>query len=135
MRPSWDEYFLEVAKAVSLRGDCRRSRVGAVLVDDRSKRILSTGYNGVNPGDVGCLSGGCPRGLLSFDEVPAYSPYDNCHAKHAEANCVEWWRDNSYYIDTKVTIYITRMPCHECIELLGVYHIDRAVYPDGVMFL
>jgi len=43
-RPSWDEYFLEMASLVAKRSTCLRRRVGAVIV--REKRILATGYNG-----------------------------------------------------------------------------------------
>lgn len=43
-RPSWDEYFLEVAHLVAKRATCLRRSVGAVLV--QNKRILATGYNG-----------------------------------------------------------------------------------------
>lgn len=134
-RPDWDEYFLGVAFAVSARGDCRRSRVGAVLVDDRSKRILSTGYNGVEPGAVGCIHGGCPRGLRTFDEVPAYSSYENCVSKHAEHNCLDFWRDYSNYQDAKVTMYITRAPCHDCQELMRVDYVGKAVWPNGYLDL
>lgn len=44
MRPSWDEYFMEIAHLVKTRSTCTRRQVGSVIVKD--KRILSTGYNG-----------------------------------------------------------------------------------------
>jgi deoxycytidylate deaminase len=43
-RPTWDEYFLDIAFVVSNRSTCDRAHVGALLVRDR--RILATGYNG-----------------------------------------------------------------------------------------
>ncbi|MEK7459666.1 MAG: hypothetical protein AAB636_01210, partial [Patescibacteria group bacterium] len=54
-RPSWDEYFIELANLVGTRGTCDRGRSGAVIVKD--KRILTTGYVG------------SPIGLLHCDEV------------------------------------------------------------------
>ncbi|MBN1892838.1 hypothetical protein JW906_00005, partial [bacterium] len=44
-RPSWDSYFMEIARLVATRSTCLRRQVGAVFV--RDKRILATGYNGV----------------------------------------------------------------------------------------
>lgn len=62
-RPSWEVYFLGIADAVAVRADCTRRRVGAVVVDQTTKHIISTGYNGAAPGEPGCLSdGACPRG-------------------------------------------------------------------------
>ena len=43
-RPTWDEYFLQLARQAATRSTCLRRQVGAVLV--RDKRILATGYNG-----------------------------------------------------------------------------------------
>ena len=43
-RPSWDEYFLQLARQAATRSTCLRRQVGAVLV--RDKRLLATGYNG-----------------------------------------------------------------------------------------
>lgn len=65
-RPSWDDYFVTIARAVAARSDCRRRQVGAVLVDE-SHRIVGTGYTGAPSGHPGCLEGACPRGLLSYD--------------------------------------------------------------------
>lgn len=62
-RLNWVDYFLSIADAVAVRADCTRRSVGAVVVDARTKHIISTGYNGAPPGQPGCLSdGACPRG-------------------------------------------------------------------------
>jgi len=42
MRPTVDEYFMEIASVVAKRSTCLRNQVGAVIV--RDKRILATGY-------------------------------------------------------------------------------------------
>lgn len=43
LRPGWDTYFMQLASLASLRSNCMKRRVGAILV--RNKRILSTGYD------------------------------------------------------------------------------------------
>lgn len=129
-RPSWDTYFIRVAQAVALRGDCRRSQVGAVLVEDRTHRILSTGYNGVEPNVPGCLSGACPRGLLSYGEQPPGGNYDNCIGIHAEDNCISWWIDWFNYEDSQVSMFITREPCDGCLSLMREYRVRRVVWGE-----
>ncbi len=58
-RPSWDQYFMEVAKVVKSRSTCLSSAKGAVLVLGR--QIISTGYNGTPAGTKHCDEGGCAR--------------------------------------------------------------------------
>ena len=60
-RISFDAWALGLAEAVSLRGDCTRRQVGAVLLD-RDHRVIGAGYNGTWPGGPSCLKGECPRG-------------------------------------------------------------------------
>ena len=90
-RPSWDAYFLDIARVVATRADCTRRQAGAVIVVEN--RIISTGYNGAPAGDPGCLSAGaCPRGQLTYEELKAHSSYDEglgyCVATHAEVNAL-----------------------------------------------
>ena len=59
LRPSWDTYFMLLAHLASLRSNCMKRRVGAVLV--RDKRVVSTGYNGTPRGVTNCGEGGCAR--------------------------------------------------------------------------
>lgn len=129
-RLSWDRYFLELAKTASLRADCTRSRVGAVLIDS-SHRVLSIGYNGAPSGAPGCLtSNACPRGRLSYEELPSNNDYSSCIAIHAEVNAVLFAnpedREGS-------TLYITRRPCTDCHELILQEGILWIVWetPDG----
>lgn len=59
LRPTWETYFLSLCTLASLRSNCMKRRVGAVLV--RNNRVLSTGYNGTPRGLANCNEGGCPR--------------------------------------------------------------------------
>lgn len=59
LRPAWDVYFMLLAVLASLRSNCMKRRVGAVLV--RERRVVSTGYNGTPRGITNCGEGGCSR--------------------------------------------------------------------------
>ncbi|WP_280350440.1 deoxycytidylate deaminase [Nocardia abscessus] len=119
-RPSWDQYFMAIAYAASLRSDCERDKVGAVIVKDR--RVRATGYNGAPAGRPGCSS--CPRRTSSC--VPG-SNYDNCVAIHAEANAL-------IYCDRQdligATLYVTREPCYACAKLIAAAGIVNVFYPE-----
>lgn len=127
-RPSWDAYYLGIAKAVSARGDCRRAKHGAVLV--KGHRIAATGYNGTPPGNEGsCLAGDCPRALLSYEQLSEGSSYDTgagaCISTHAELNCLlrASWEDMQ-----EATLYITGKPCGGCQKVIDSSGVTRIVW-------
>ena len=62
-RPSWDEYFMKIAKDVATRSTCNLRHVGAAIVVDR--RIVATGYNGAPHGMPHCTEAGCKLVTLS----------------------------------------------------------------------
>lgn len=112
-RLSWTDYYLGIAKAVAVRGDCRRAQHGAVIVKD--DKIISTGYNGTAPGGMSCLETGlCPRNLDSTAQH-SRGDYDLCWSTHAEANAIirAAWNDME-----NATIYITGEPCPGCAKLI-----------------
>lgn len=128
-RPSWDEWGLELARTVSLRADCTRRRVGAVLLDPRH-RIVGAGYNGSAPGMRGCLTdGACPRGR---SDVEPGSSYDTgagtCIALHAEQNVVlrASWEDM-----VGSTLYVTDEPCEGCRRMISGTPIERVIWKGG----
>lgn len=127
-RPSWDEYFLGIAKAVSSRGDCRRSQVGAIITNWEN-RVISSGYNGVLPGLEGCIEGACPRGLQPYSLVAPYSPYTDCIATHAEMNAIEYLDSGEgLTFPSGLTLYCTREPCTNCYLAIEYFGITRVVY-------
>lgn len=124
-RPTVDEWALGIADAVSVLGDCTRSQVGAVLLD-RRKRICGSGHNGSAPGEPGCLEDGwCPRGRLSYDQIPAGSDYGNCIAIHAEENLLIHARREDL---EGGTVYVTRAPCYRCLPRLKAAGVFRVVW-------
>jgi len=127
-RPSWDEYFLEVAGLVSKRSTCLRRSVGAVLV--KEKKILATGYNGAPSGIRHCIDIGCIREKL---KIPSGQRHELCQGLHAEQNVL--LQAALYGISTrKSTLYITNQPCAICAKMLINAGIKEIVisggYPD-----
>ena len=134
-RPSWDEYFLEVACLVSKRSTCLRRRVGAVLVKDR--KILATGYNGAPSGIKHCIDTGCVREKL---KIPSGQRHELCRGLHAEQNVL--LQAALYGISTAGSaLYVTNQPCVICAKMLinaGIRElVVSGAYPDilAVKFL
>ncbi len=121
-RPSWDEYFMKIAKVVGERGTCDRGRAGAVIVKD--KRIIATGYVGA------------PMGLPHCDEVghllcdtinPDGKISKHCiRTAHAEQNAIV--QAALYGISTKgATLYVSFEPCFTCAKMIINAGIKRVV--------
>lgn len=83
LRPQWDDYFMLLTELASLRSNCMKRRVGAVLVVNR--RVVSTGYNGTPRGMKNCTEGGCPR---CNGGIVGGSSLDTCLCLHAEENAL-----------------------------------------------
>lgn len=127
-RPSWDEYFTEMAKLVAKRSTCLRRKVGAVLVKD--KRILATGYNGAPSGLAHCIDIGCLREKLN---IPSGERHELCRALHAEQNAI--LQAAQYGISVKgATLYNTNQPCAICAKMIinaGIKEVNIIEgYPD-----
>ena len=124
-RPSWDEYFLEMASLVAKRSTCLRRSVGAVLV--RDKRILATGYNGAPSGLPHCLEIGCLRQQLN---IPSGQRHELCRALHAEQNALI--QASLHGISVKDSIlYSTTQPCVICAKMLINAGIKEIVITEG----
>ncbi|HET6516467.1 MAG TPA: dCMP deaminase family protein [Thermodesulfovibrionales bacterium] len=130
-RPSWDEYFIEIAKVVSSRSTCLRRRYGAVIVKDHV--IVSTGYNGAPRGSVNCVDRDtCKRRELN---VPAGERYELCEAVHAEQNAIingspERMKDAVIYIAgfEEDQTAAEGKPCLLCKRMIRNAQIQQVVY-------
>ena len=111
-RPSYDEYFMEMAYVVSKRSTCVRRKVGAILVKD--KHILSTGYNGAPKGHKHCSIEGC---LREKKNVPSGERHEICRGLHAEQNVIIQAGLHGVSLEGS-TIYCTHTPCVLCAKML-----------------
>ncbi|MCD4732807.1 cytidine/deoxycytidylate deaminase family protein [bacterium] len=125
-RPSWDQYFLKIARLVATRATCLRRAVGAVLVRDR--HLLATGYNGAPTGLKHCEElGGCLREQLG---IPSGTRHEICRGTHAEQNAIAQAARFGLSTDG-ATIYVTNHPCSICTKILINAGIQRIVYAEG----
>lgn len=131
-RPGWEDYFLGIATAVSKRGDCCRVEVGSILVDNTTKDILASGYNGSEPGGPSCRAGECPRCLSNTPShlyAGADVDYSCCIETHSESNCaIRATRNLRLPQFRNTTMYITREPCFPCMNSMRVLEIPRVVH-------
>ena len=125
VRPSWDEYFIELAYFVARRSTCLRRQVGAVIVKD--KHILATGYNGAPKGIAHCLDTGCLRDKLG---IPSGTRHEICMASHAEQNAIIQAAYHGIAIKDAV-IYCTTHPCSICAKMIINAGIKKIYYVEG----
>ena len=125
-RPSWDEYFMEMAELTAKRSTCMRRHVGAVIVKDR--HAIATGYNGAPSGIMHCEErGGCIRQQLN---VPSGQRHELCMALHAEQNAIIQAAVMGNSVEGG-TIYITHQPCAICAKMILNAGIKRIVIKEG----
>ena len=122
VRPSWDEYFMEIADTVAKRATCDRGRSGCVIA--RDKQILVTGYVG------------SPRGLPHCDDVGHLmrkvinedgSISQHCvRTVHAEQNAICQAARLGIALEG-ATLYCRMTPCRTCAMLIINCGIVRVV--------
>jgi dCMP deaminase len=119
IRPSPELLFSQIAQLVATRGSCRRRRVGAVLVRDHDRRILSTGYNGAPRGMPDCLQVGC--------DIREINGKKSCvRTLHAESNALDLVEPST----EDRTLYITVTPCRDCALRIIQHGIKRVIYAE-----
>ncbi|WP_267383614.1 deoxycytidylate deaminase [Cyanobacterium sp. uoEpiScrs1] len=121
-RPTWDEYFLMMAKLAATRSTCLAFPVGAVIVKDR--QVLATGYNGSPSGSVHCTAQGFCYTELSSCNVSSDLP---SRAVHAEANAIAQAARHGITTNDSV-VYVTLEPCISCLKLLISAGIKEVFY-------
>jgi dCMP deaminase len=122
IRPSWDEYFLNLVAMVGSRGTCDRGRSGCVIV--KEKRILSTGYVGSPIGTKHCDEIGHEmHTVIHQDEKQTR----HCiRTSHAELNAIANAARFGVALDGS-TLYCHMTPCYTCAKAIINAGIKRVV--------
>jgi dCMP deaminase len=124
-RPSWEEYFMDIARLVARRSTCLRRQVGAVLVKDRN--ILATGYNGTPSGLRHCSEVGCVR---QMQNVPSGQRHELCRGLHAEQNAIIQAAKHGTNISGSI-LFCTNTPCVICSKMIINAGIRQVVFLEG----
>ena len=134
-----DEYYLQIADAVSLKSKCLKKHYGAIIV--KNNEIISTGFNGPARGEDHCTK--CTKVGSDKDMIE----YSSCPAIHAEMNCIISasrqemlgsvlylsGRDVSGAIE-EIGLPIEARPCEICIRLIKNAGIDKVINKSGVIY-
>lgn len=122
VRPSWDEYFLEVMHALAKRATCSRGRTACVIVKDN--QIIASGYVGSPPGLPHCDEAGhLMKKMLNEDGTIS----EHCvRTIHAEQNAICQAAKRGVSVDG-ATLYCKLAPCRICAMLLIACGIKRVV--------
>lgn len=107
MRISRPQMFMQMAQVVAQRSTCSRLNVGAVIVADR--RVVSIGYNGVEPGAPHCAGNNCPG---------KHHCKLTTHAEHNALNYLPGEFRTGAEAQLPLDLYVTDSPCAHCTELL-----------------
>jgi len=108
-----DITYMKMAITWSERSYCQRSKVGCLMVKEKS--IISDGYNG------------SPHGFPNVceDEENKTLPY----VLHAEANAITKLAKSTLSSENS-TLYVTMSPCYECSKLIIQSGVKRLVIKD-----
>jgi dCMP deaminase len=121
-RPTWDEYFMEMANSVSKRATCDRGKSGCVIT--RSKQILVTGYVGSPAGFAHCDEVGHQMKDITHEDGAVTS---HCmRTIHAEQNAICQAAKLGISIAGS-TVYCRMTPCRTCAMLIINCGVKRVV--------
>lgn len=121
-RPSWDEYFMEIAHTVSKRATCDRGRSGCVIARDR--QILVTGYVGSPIGLPHCDDAGHQMKKTLHED--GHTTMHCVRTVHAEQNAICQAARLGISI-AGATLYCRMTPCRVCAMLIINCGIIRVV--------
>jgi dCMP deaminase len=121
-RPSWDDYFLEVAHAIAKRATCDRGRSGCVIA--RNKQLLVTGYVGAPAGLPHCDEIGHQMKKVVHED--GRETMHCVRTVHAEQNALCQAAKLGVAVGG-ATLYCRMTPCRTCAMLIINCGIERVV--------
>lgn len=137
-RISKKDWYIEIAKVISMRSTCLRAHAGAIIIVKDA--IVSTGYNGAPRGELNCCDIGiCERDRL---KIRPGERYEICRSIHAEANAIlNAARSGISVIDGDMYVFFERLdgqknkhgkPCLMCSRMMSNVGIKNYVFKEIV---
>lgn len=130
------EYYLDIAIAVSKKSTCLKKQYGAVIVS--GDEIVATGFNGVPRNEPHCTICTKKSGNGDFDE------YCSCPAVHAEMNAIISASRRAmvgadlylagFDVKTGEPVECEAWPCEICLRLIKNAGIYRVINRTGIIY-
>ena len=154
VRPTWDEYFMEVAKTIAKRATCDRGRSGCVIAKDN--QILVTGYVGSPAGlphcdeaghllkkmlhDDGSITQHCVRTVHAEQNALIATDYIKLSGATVYLACEEYKlnKEKSIIWGEEIIEFcedINPVPCSICMRMLKNTGISRIVNRKGNIYV
>jgi dCMP deaminase len=111
--PSWDDYYIALTYIIASRSKDPSTQVGSVIADINN-RPLGIGYNGA------------PQGIPD-KEINWRRPDKYVFIDHAEINAMDHATTGTCFLQG-CTIYVSAMPCPNCMRRIIAKRIKRVVY-------
>jgi dCMP deaminase len=122
IRPTWDEYFLNLVDAVGKRSTCDRGFAATLIVKD--KRILTTGYSGAPSKLPDCNEIGHELSEVINDDGTTSK---HCiRTVHSEQNAIIQAAKYGISIDG-ATVYTRYEPCYTCAKMIVNAGIKKVI--------
>ena len=102
---------MTLALVASLKSKDPSTQVGAVIIDNRTRKLVSSGYNGF------------PR-FMDDSQIPQTRPEKYLYVVHAELNAILHAQREL----TECSLYATVFPCSDCMKAAIQSGIKRVVY-------
>jgi dCMP deaminase len=122
VRPSWDEYFINILEVVGTRSTCDRGKSGCVITKD--KRILATGYIGSPMGTMHCDDAGHEMHTVKHED--GHESRHCIRTAHAEQNAIVSAARFGIALEG-ATLYCHMTPCYVCAKMIINAGIKRVV--------
>jgi dCMP deaminase len=120
MRPGWDETMMTMAETLAERSTCIFYAVGCFMLT-RKKVIAASGYNGPPRDFPHCIEVGCNKTIKNGGR---------CLGAHAELNAISFCAGSPHQELDGGTLYITLLPCNQCMKSIVQVGIKRIVFRD-----
>jgi dCMP deaminase len=122
VRPSWDQYFINILEVVGTRSTCDRGKSGCVIT--KNNRILSTGYIGSPVGTAHCDDIGHEMHTIRHED--GHETQHCIRTAHAEQNAIVSAARFGVALEG-ATLYCHMTPCYACAKMIINAGIKRVV--------
>ena len=136
IRPTKNDYYLDIALSVSKRSNCLKRHYGCIIV--KNDEIIATGYNGSPRGEQNCCDKGyCQR----LNKEHNSGDYSDCFSVHAEQNAMlsasrKDMIGSTMYLSCEengIEVFESS-PCPICEKLIKNSGIEMVVNKNGIVW-